>query len=151
MTIEEEIKQSKFNDEFHKLAVNLMFTSSWLGDKHQQLIKPFGITLQQFNILRILRGQKGSPLSINELISRMIDKSSNASRIVDKLEEKEFVTRKTCPNDRRQVEVSITESGLAFINSLDTPMRGIRSYLENLSESEANLLNSLLDKLRENQ
>lgn len=151
MTIEQEIKQSKFVDEHHKLAVNIMFTSSWLGGKHLQLIKPHGITMQQFNILRILRGQKGSPLSINELIERMIDKSSNASRIVDKLEEKGYVVRKTCPNDRRQVEVSITESGLAFVGSLDEPMNNMRTFLGNLTEEEAQLMNSLLDKLRDNK
>lgn len=148
MSIENDIKQSRFTDEYHKLAVNLMFTASWLGDKHQQLIKPYGITMPQFNILRILRGQKGAPLSVNELIARMIDKSSNASRLVDKLEEKGYVLRKVCPEDRRQVEVSITEEGLTFIGSLDAPMQNMRTYLENLSIEEAEMLNQLLDKMR---
>jgi DNA-binding MarR family transcriptional regulator len=111
-------------------------------------MKPFKLTPQQFNILRILRGQKGSPLSVNSLIERMIDKSSNVSRLVDKLEDKGYVERKTCPSDRRQVHVIITESGLEFIGKLDEPMSKLDAHIKALSLEEAATLNVLLDKMR---
>jgi DNA-binding MarR family transcriptional regulator len=148
MTIEEAIKQPKFTNEYHKLMVNLLYTASWVDVKHQQFMKTYGITVQQFNVLRILRGQKGNPLSINCLIERMIDKSSNASRIVDKLEQKGYVLRTVCPNDRRQVEVRITEEGLAFIGQLDEPVKSLQQYAQCLSEEEAQIMNGFLDKIR---
>jgi len=148
MTIEEAIKQPKFTNEYHKLMVNLLYTASWVDVKHQQFMKSYGITVQQFNILRILRGQKGNPLSINCLIERMIDKSSNASRIVDKLEQKGYVLRTVCPNDRRQVEVRITEEGNAFIGQLDEPVKSLQQYAHGLNQDEVELMNGLLDKIR---
>jgi DNA-binding MarR family transcriptional regulator len=148
VNIELAIKQSKFKSEHQKLAVNIMYTSGWLSSLHLQVLKPFGISTQQFNVLRILRGQKGTPLSINCLIERMIDKKSNASRIVDKLEEKTLVVRSICPDDRRQVEVRITPKGLELINSLDIHTEQFHSTLEALSEEEAYTVNTLLDKMR---
>lgn len=148
MSIENDIKQTKFSSEYHKLAVNIFYSASWLSDQHLQIMKPFNLTPQQFNILRILRGQKGSPLSVNCLIERMIDKSSNVSRLVDKLEDKGYVERKTCPSDRRQVHVVITESGLEFIGQLDEPMKKLDSQIKALSLEEAATLNHLLDKMR---
>ncbi len=148
MTIEEAIKQPKFTNEYHKLMVNLLYTASWVDVKHQQFMKSYGITVQQFNILRILRGQKGNPLSINCLIERMIDKSSNASRIVDKLEQKGYVLRTVCPNDRRQVEVRITEEGNAFIGQLDEPVKSLQQYALGLNQDEVELMNGFLDKIR---
>lgn len=151
MTIEQAIKQPKFTNEYHKLIVNLLFTASWVDVRHQQFMKSYGITMQQFNVLRILRGQKGNPLSINCLIERMIDKSSNASRIVDKLEQKGYVLRTVCPNDRRQVEVRITEDGIAFIGQLDEPVKSLQQCAEGLTEEEAFLMNNLLDKIRNSE
>jgi len=148
MSIENDIKQTKFISEYHKLAVNVLFSASWLSDKNLQVMKPFKLTPQQFNILRILRGQKGSPLSVNSLIERMIDKSSNVSRLVDKLEDKGYVERKTCPSDRRQVHVIITESGLEFIGQLDEQMSKLDAHIKALSLEEAATLNHLLDKMR---
>jgi DNA-binding MarR family transcriptional regulator len=148
MSIENDIKQTKFISEYHKLAVNVLFSASWISDKNLQVMKPFKLTPQQFNILRILRGQKGSPLSVNSLIERMIDKSSNVSRLVDKLEDKGYVERKTCPSDRRQVHVIITESGLEFIGKLDEPMSKLDAHIKALSLEEAATLNHLLDKMR---
>jgi DNA-binding MarR family transcriptional regulator len=151
MTIEEAIKQPKFTNEYHKLMVNLLYTASWVDVKHQQFMKSYGITVQQFNVLRILRGQKGNPLSINCLIERMIDKSSNASRIVDKLEQKGYVLRTVCPNDRRQVEVRITEEGNAFIGQLDEPVKSLQQYAHDLNQDEVKLMNGFLDKIRNSE
>lgn len=148
MSLEDEIKQSKFHSQYHKLIVNIMHTSSWLQNNHLQMMKTFGLTPQQFNVLRILRGQKGQPVSINELIERMIDKSSNASRIVDKLENKQYVLRKVCPNDRRQVEVTITKSGLELLGEMDEPMKELEKTVKGISLQEAELVNTLLDKIK---
>ncbi len=151
MGIEQAIQQPKFTSEYHKLAVNIIYTSSWLSLTHQHVLKPYNLTIQQFNILRILRGQKGQPLSVNCLIERMVDRSSNASRIVDKLQEKQLVERSVCPNDRRQVEVRITNNGLKLLSEVDEPMKNAAKALEGLSIKEAELINTLLDKMRESQ
>lgn len=148
-SIEEAIRQPHFRNDYQKLAVNLYYTTSWLGSKHRDLFKSFDLTPPQFNILRILRGQKGQPLSVNALIERMIDKSSNASRIVDKLVEKKLVERTTCPNDRRQVEVRISEGGMELLAEIDPFMETFDQSFANLTIEEAQTLNTLLDKLRQ--
>ncbi|MFY7707612.1 MAG: MarR family winged helix-turn-helix transcriptional regulator [Flavobacteriales bacterium] len=148
MSLEEDIKQVRFNSEYQKLMLNIFYTSNWLGLKHSQLMKEYGLTGPQFNILRILRGQKGQPMSVNALIERMLDKSSNASRIVDKLEEKKLVLRKVCPNDRRQVEVTITSDGLQLLKQLDSPMDALEDLVKGISLDEAKLVNQLLEQIR---
>ena len=119
MGIAEDIKQKKFKNEFSKAIINLVYTNSWLNQKHVALFKPFGLTSPQFNILRILRGQHPKPSTVNMLIDRMLDKSSNASRIVDKLEEKGLVVRKQCSDDRRAVDVYISTNGLHLLGEID--------------------------------
>ncbi|NQZ77896.1 MAG: MarR family transcriptional regulator [Ekhidna sp.] len=148
MGIGEDIKQEKFSSEFSKVVVNVIYTSSWLNQSHQQLFKESGLTTAQFNVLRILRGQHPKPATVNLLIERMLDKSSNASRIVDKLEKKNLVERKQCPDDRRAVDVLISEEGLLLLKQMDKKMNAWESEKNNLSESEAETLNLLLDKLR---
>ena len=96
MGIAEEIKQEKFSSQYSKAIINVIYTSSWLNQKHLDLFKKHGLTTPQFNILRILRGQHPNPSTVNLLIDRMLDKSSNASRIIDKLEQKGLVTRRQC-------------------------------------------------------
>lgn len=148
MGIAEDIKQKSFKNEFSKAVVNLIYTNSWLNQKHFALFKPFGLTTPQFNILRILRGQHPEPSTVNMLIDRMLDKSSNASRIVDKLEEKELVVRRQCKDDRRAVDVYISEKGLDLLKQLDTAMDDWEGSDPTLSEEESKTLNKLLDKLR---
>jgi DNA-binding MarR family transcriptional regulator len=148
MKLEEEIKQKKFNSEYHKMVVNLLFTGSWIGLKNSQLLKPYGLTIQQYNILRILRGQHPKPATVNLLIERMLDKTSNASRIVDKLVNKKLATRKTCPEDRRSVDVLITEKGIELLEKIETVEDEFKDNFKNLSEIEMKTLNNLLDKLR---
>ena len=104
MKIEEEIKQPTFKSAHQKAHINLIYTSGWVQQAQASLFKPFGVTLPQYNVLRILRGQHPKPATISLLIDRMLDKTSNASRIVDKLEAKALVTRKQCPADRRTVD-----------------------------------------------
>ncbi|MCX6182236.1 MAG: MarR family transcriptional regulator [Bacteroidetes bacterium] len=149
MKIEDEIKQNKkFTSEYHKLAVNIIFTSSWLYRTHAQSLKSFGISPEQFNVLRILRGQHPNCAN-NQLISeRMIDKSSNSSRIVEKLKQKGFVDRKENKNDRRHVDISITKKGLDLLENIDAKSSEMDALKSSVTVKEAQVINDLLDKLR---
>lgn len=148
MKLEEEIKQKKFRNEFHKLAVNIIYTHGWLLNNQSAFLKKHGITGAQFNILRILRGQYPNPASINLLKERMLDKMSDASRLVDRLLQKGLVDRKICPEDRRRVEVVITEEGLNLLKEIDSHDKEADQTFKKLSTEEAKLLNDLLDKMR---
>ncbi|MFC6998466.1 MarR family winged helix-turn-helix transcriptional regulator [Rufibacter roseus] len=148
MKIEEEIKQSSFKDAYQKVYINTVFTANWLQQRQSGLFKPFGITLPQFNVLRILRGQHPKPATVNLIIERMLDKTSNASRIVDKLEAKELVTRKQCPADRRTVDILITDKGLKLLKQMDGLVGAEQLGIRNLTPEEANQLSDLLDKIR---
>ncbi len=148
MRIEDEIQQPVFRDAYQRAHVNLIFTAGWLQSQLAQSFKAFDLTLPQFNVLRILRGQHPKPASVQLLIQRMLDKTSNASRIVDKLELKELVTRHTCPHDRRAVDVLITERGLALLHKIDEVGILNQHGVAQLTEKEANLLSDLLDRIR---
>jgi DNA-binding MarR family transcriptional regulator len=148
MEIGKEIRQVKFKNKHQKMLINLLFTSSWLNSRHAISLKPYGISTQQFNILRILRGQHPQPATVNLLIERMLDKNSNASRLVEKLRLKKLVERATCSEDRRAVNVIITKKGLDLLVELDKEDDTFLKELKNISEKEAEQLNSLLDKLR---
>jgi DNA-binding MarR family transcriptional regulator len=148
--LEDEIKQATFQSDAQKAYLNVMYTAGWLSLRQAGAFKPYGLTLPQFNVLRILRGQHPKPATVAMLIERMLDKTSNASRIVDKLEEKKLVTRTICPANRRAVDICITEAGLALLRQIDDD--GVadmtRNGLAKLTESEFRQLNTLLDKLR---
>jgi DNA-binding MarR family transcriptional regulator len=117
--------------------------------KQAAVFKPFGITLPQFNVLRILRGQHPKPATVNLLMERMLDKTSNVSRIMDKLEVKGLATRKQCPNDRRSVDILISEAGLELLKKMDVAMEKQEIGTHHLTEKEAQELNRLLDKIRD--
>ncbi|MCB0481157.1 MAG: MarR family transcriptional regulator [Flavobacteriales bacterium] len=147
MKIEEEIKQKQFGSPQEKAVVNLMYTYNWLKDRRSVFLKEYDLSNQQFNVLRILRGQYPNPASVKLIIERMLDKSSNASRLVDKLLAKGLVDRTSCPNDRRQVDVVINQKGLDLIQKAS---ESGAKQLEKLgiSAKESELLSDLLDKLR---
>lgn len=147
MRLEEEIRQSKFKTPNQKALLNLIFTSNWLLNKHQELFKPYGVTPQQFNILRILRGQHPKGISGTEIKSRMLDKNSDISRLLDRLVKKNLVERKNCPNDKRASDIFITEEGLKLLESMSKVQKEVDAAL-NLSEEEAAILSDLLDKSR---
>ncbi|NJD22747.1 MAG: MarR family transcriptional regulator [Melioribacter sp.] len=149
MKLELEIKQPKFRNEFHKLAVNILYTNSWLVNLYSNLFSKYDITSNQFNILRILRGQYPNPATVNLLKERMLDKMSDASRLVERLRIKGFIKRDLKPNDRRCVDVVITEKGLHLLKEIDKLNDKHDSFLKKLSESEAKKINNLLDKLRD--
>ncbi|MDP3442179.1 MAG: MarR family transcriptional regulator [Ignavibacteria bacterium] len=148
MKLEEEIHQKKFRNEYHKLAVNIIFTHGWLIEHQNRLLKEYKVTGAQFNILRILRGQHPNPASVNLLKERMLDKMSDATRLVDRLISKGFVDRKICPDDRRRVEVKITDAGLSLLEKIDEHNNEFDNNLIHLSEHDAKTINDLLDKLR---
>jgi DNA-binding MarR family transcriptional regulator len=148
MSIDQEIHQDKWSSFTQKAVVNTLFTSRVLEDRTAARLKPFGLTGQQFNILRILRGQKGKPATVKLLTERMLDKSSNASRLVDKLLEKGLVERVTCPDDRRAVDVLITPTGDELLARIDRD-GGLEEPFRSFSESDARTLSDLLDRLRD--
>jgi len=149
MKLEQAIKQKKFRNNQQKMIINLMFTSSWLNSIIHERLKPYGLSSQQYNILRILRGQSPEPVTVNLLQDRMLDKMSNASRLVEKLRLKSLVERNICPGDRRAVDVSITAKGISLLEELDHSEGEWEKRFENLSDNETSELNRLLDKLRD--
>ncbi len=149
MKLEDEIHQKKFNSEAHKLTINILYTSNWLNSKHAEYFKNVDISIQQYNVLRILRGQYPKPSSVKLVKERMLDKMSDASRIIDKLKLKKLVVRTECPEDRRSVDILITDKGLELLKSLDDMDKMPKELFKNLSSSEIKNLNTLLDKLRD--
>jgi DNA-binding MarR family transcriptional regulator len=148
MKIEEEIKQPKFKNAFQKASINLMFTAGWLLASNNNFFKGFGITMQQFNILRILRGQNPNSISAAEIKLRMLDRNSDVSRLLDRLIEKKLITKTQCESDKRASDVKITPSGLKLLSKIDQPLDAIDSKVINLTAKEANQLSDLLDKCR---
>jgi len=151
MKLEDEILQKKFRSETHKLAVNLIYTFNWQDAFQQKEFKKYGITPQQFNLLRILRGQHPKPATIKLLKERMLDKMSDASRIVEKLRVKGLVDRDISPSDRRNCDVIINAKGLKLLEVIDNQEKFFDDFYSNLSDQEKKQLNDLLDKLRGNQ
>ncbi|TAE50306.1 MAG: MarR family transcriptional regulator [Bacteroidetes bacterium] len=149
MRIEEAIKQKNpFRSEHQRLVVNLFYTANWVQDQHKAMFKPYGVTSQQYNVLRILRGQYPNPISTSDIRERMLDKMSDVSRIVERLLKKKLLTRRVCKTDKRLVDVLITEDGLSLLTRMDTVMDVSDTHMLTLSEAEAQQLNDLLDKLR---
>ncbi len=141
--------KARYYSEFHHLRVNILQSASWLATEIKEVLDPFGITQKQFNILRILRGHKGElPLTILEIRERMIDKMSDASRIIDRLLKKELLEKRPCTLDKRATRILITQKGLDLLAQLDDRMNELDKILSNLTGEEASQLNKLLDKLR---
>lgn len=150
MGIENDIRQSKFRNEYQKAIINLIYTYNWMSEKMKVFFEQEDITPQQFNILRILRGA-GKPISTLQIRQSMLDKMSDTSRIVDRLLAKDYVKKNVCENDKRLVDVSITTKGRKLLEKLDRSEDDIDRLMGNLSASEAKSLNKLLDKIRSTQ
>ncbi len=152
MKIEEAIQQKQFKNEHLKAHINILYTASFLNQKTLQTLKPFQISPQQFNILRILRGMHPKPASVKLLTEKMIDKMSNASRLVEKLRNKGLVEREACDDDRRKVDVVITPAGLQLLEHASTAIEQmIHDYGQSITAHEALALNELLDRLRSDE
>jgi DNA-binding MarR family transcriptional regulator len=149
MRLEDEIQQLHFTSLGEKTGVNMIFTYNWYVEKLNRLFKDKDLTMQQFNILRILRGHYPTPASIKTIRERMLDKMPDVSRLVDKLCEKELVTRHECPLDRRNVDILITQRGKCMLEILDKEMQALKQLFQHMTEEELLTLNRLLDKARE--
>jgi len=147
MKLEEEIQQTTFKSEHQKLLINIIYTGNWINQKSVRLLKKHNLTPQQFNILRILRGQRPKTSTIMLLQARMLDRMSNASRLVDKLLGKGFVDRQMNDVDRRRVDVTITDKGLALLKVLDGLVE-LDDLLTTLTVKESQVVNEMLDKMR---
>jgi DNA-binding MarR family transcriptional regulator len=149
MKIEEEIQQGSFQSEQQRLLINIVYTGNQFTLSNNRMLKQFSITTQQFNVLRILRGQKGNPISVKDMHGRMLDSTSNVSRLVDKLLAKELIERIICSNDRRRVELSITKKGLDLLDEIDVLFTGMKQAMKSaITDEEAKIASRILDKFR---
>jgi len=148
--IEDEIQQKKFKNPNQKAVINLIYTANWLQHKHHIFFKSFGITGQQFNILRVLKGQHPNSISPTEIKARLLDRNSDVSRLLDRLEIKELITKKICPQDKRASDIFISDKGLQLLTEIDKRQKEIDNVLA-LSSDEAQQLSDLLDKSRSDE
>ena len=149
MKIEEVIKSTVIMDNSKKAILNVMYTQNILSDHFNEILKPYDLSSEQYNVLRILRGQKGNPANMFVIQERMIAKTSNTTRLVDKLLLKNFVTREVCPENRRKIEVGITQGGLDVLAELDPKViEHEQKFAANLTSQELEQLNNLLEKFR---
>ena len=150
MKLEDELKMPKFRNSYQKASLNLMFTGEWMMARVDSLLKPYDISSQQFNVLRILRGQQGKPINLFTVQERMLNRMSNATRLVEKLRLKGLVTRELCEQNRRKVEIAITDKGIDLLDSLDPLMQQLEEdTFKNLSAGEAQRLSDTLDRVRD--
>ncbi|MGB0806174.1 MAG: MarR family winged helix-turn-helix transcriptional regulator [Salibacteraceae bacterium] len=149
MKLEDELKMSTEMAPHHRATLNVIFTGAWMSERMNSLLKPFGISEQQYNILRILRGQKGKALNLQQISERMVHKMSNTTRLIEKMRLKGLVTREVCPENRRKVDISILPAGLELIENVIKSLKISEKEIEkNLSKKEASTLAELLDKIR---
>ena len=148
MGIEKDIQQHVFRNAYQKATVNIIFSANWLNERIKDFLDTEDITPQQYNILRILRGSN-KPMSTLQIRERMLDKMSDTSRIVERLLKKGLVEKKVCPTDKRLVDVIISRKAMLLLENLDKKNSEIDCILQNLSAAEAENLNNLLDKMRE--
>ena len=149
MKIEEIIKSTVTLDYSKKIVLNLLYTQNVIAEKFNTLMKPYELSTEQYNVLRILRGQKGCPANMCVIQERMIAKNSNTTRLIDKLLNKSLVTREVCPENRRKIEIKITQKGLDLLSLLDlSVIEHEQLFASNLSTEEQKQLNNLLEKYR---
>jgi DNA-binding MarR family transcriptional regulator len=148
MSLEKDINQKLFRNEYQKGIINLIYTYNWMNEKMKNVFDNEGVTAQQYNILRILRGA-GKPISTLQIRERMLDKMSDTSRIVDRLVLKGLAKKTICNNDKRLVDVSISTKGKTLLEKIDLYEKDMDAILGNLSDADAKTLNKLLDKIRE--
>jgi DNA-binding MarR family transcriptional regulator len=148
MSLSKDIQQKEFHSEYQKAIINIMYTHNHVVNVMSEVFKDFDITRQQYNVLRILRGQFPGHASVNLIKDRMLDKMSDTSRIVERLRLKGLISRTDCLNDKRSVEIRITHTGMELLDRMERPVNEMDSLMHSLSHDEALQLNYLLDKLR---
>ncbi len=148
-SLEQEIKQSKFETELLKANINILFTANWLYNKISTVLKPYNVTHEQFNVLRILKGSHPKSMCQKDVLSRMIAPNSNLTLIVKKLRDKKLIKVVQSAHDKREYQINITKLGLDLLEEIDKNFKKNMSHFNGLNTSEAFHLNALLDKLRE--
>lgn len=149
MKLEDELKMPHFVDSYQRAYLNILFTGYYLESNMQRLLKPYGISTHQYNVLRILRGQRPNGTSASSIQNRMLHSTSNVTRIIEKLLEKNLVHRQPSQVNRRIIDIFITDAGMNLLAKVDEPVKHIYSELKKLmTEEEATTLGELLDKSR---
>lgn len=148
MKIEDEVKQKQFRNEYHKAIINLFFTNNWVSAQIKDMLKPHQVTLQQYNVLRILNGQSPNEISIQDIKARMLDRMPDVSRIVERLRKQELINKITSSADKRTIKISISQKGKDLLESLKQYQEKMDQLVQKLSIEEATELNRLFDKIR---
>ncbi len=149
MKIEDVIKTNSKLENSKKIILNILYTQNCITEKFNDVLKPYELSSEQYNVLRILRGQNGNPANMYLIQERMVAKTSNTTRLVDKLLLKKLVTRNVCPKNRRKIEVTITPKGLDLLEELEPKVIAHENFFsKNLNQQELEQLNELLEKYR---
>ena len=148
MTINEAVKQANFQNEQQRMLINVLYTNNWLINKIKKTLKPHNITHHQYNVLRILQGKHPAACSAGNIKQVMLDKTPDVTRLIDRLLQKGYVSRCVCSNNRRQIDICITEKGILLLQDIEPKMRKMMSFTQHISEQEAMQVNFILDKFR---
>ncbi len=149
MSTDKELREKQYSSEFQRLRVNILYTARWMENQVKDFLKPHDLTPKQFNILRILRGHKGDiPLSVLEIRERMIDRMSDVSRLIDRMEKKNLISRKSCKSDGRTYRICITKLGLELLSEIDTKMNVLDDIFSGMDTTMAKNLNEGLNQFR---
>lgn len=149
--LEQAIQSTKFKSEVHKAGLNILYTAWWLKTVMSRELKEFGLTHEQYNVLRILKGKHPELMCVKDIACRMIEKSSNVPRIIDRLEIKKLVKRATSEADKRETVISLTQSGIAVLEASTKALNAVYDDIMPISEEEATSINELLEKVREKE
>ncbi len=149
MRLEDETKTKQFKSEHHKLTINIIYTYNWLMTRSHKMFEKYGLTVQQYNILRIMRGQYPASCTIQLLKDRMLDKQPDVSRLLDRLHQKDLIERKVSDKDRRRLDLRISQLGMDLLEQMAPEVKSIESTLDSLTEEEMQQANALLDRLRD--
>jgi len=150
MRLDEALKTTRFKNEVHKAALNILYSAWWLKTAISQELKKFGLTHEQYNVLRILKGKHPEQMCVKDIASRMIEKNSNVPRILDRMVKKKLIKRTTSSYDRRETVVSLTPAGLSILENSGAHITNAIDHQIKLSKQESKMINSLLDKMKTN-
>jgi DNA-binding MarR family transcriptional regulator len=148
MTIEKAIKQKKFANPYHKLLVNITYTANWFMNKQMELLRPFDLSPQQYNVLRILKGAYPEPMRVQDISDRMLDKTSNTSRLIDKLLSKKLVDKQLSRDDRRAVDILINPSGFDILEKTTPLIAELEKLMHGFTVEDVEKVNQVLDGIR---
>lgn len=148
MKLEDALKTTRFADEIHKATLNLLYSSYWLRNHFSQSIKELGITTEQFNVLRILKGKHPESMCVKDIACRIIEKNSNVPRILDRLHAKDLIERNPSNEDKRETIITLTDAGIDLLNQANAVMNNVGERIIGIDNAEAAHLNALLEKMR---